>query len=155
MKIILDAPEQAPVPYKIFSPQATFWGTFLGGPVALGYMVTHNYKAFGENHKVAPSWGIIIAGYMALVLLPELLPVFKLGSFATSLLLSFGGQYAVGNLQKDGVSGHLSRGGDYQPWQTTLLVGFIGLIATSVIMFIGLLLFMPEFRQELAELMGQ
>lgn len=152
MEDILDAPEQAPVPYKIFSSKAAFWGTFLGGPLALGYMVAHNYKAFGENHKITTSWVIIILCCLGIMLLPEVIPFLQTASFITSLMISLGGQYVVANVQKEGTNAHLARGGTYQPWQVTLLIGIIGMIATLILTILVMLLIDPAAFEEIKSL---
>ena len=141
---ILDAPEQAPVQYKIFSPKNAFWGTFLGGPLVLGYLMAHNYKAFGENHKIAASWAIVIVCALGVMFLPELIPILQKVSFLTSLLISLGGQSAMAHLQKESTDAHLARGGKFQPWQVTLLIGIVGLVVTVLAAILVLLLVDPE-----------
>ncbi len=41
---------------KIFREKAIRGGTFLGGPLAAGYILAHNYKIFGEPEKAKKVW---------------------------------------------------------------------------------------------------
>jgi hypothetical protein len=59
-EIIIDRELTAPA-RKIYSINAIWIGTFLGGPLSAGYLIAENFKALGQMNKVGPTWMIAIA----------------------------------------------------------------------------------------------
>jgi hypothetical protein len=53
MEQILDIETPA---QKIYKDRAIWLGTFLGGPLAAGYLIAQNFEAFGESHKATKTW---------------------------------------------------------------------------------------------------
>ena len=45
---------------KVYSMNAIWAGTFLGGPLSAGYLVAENFKTLGHRDKVGPTWIIAI-----------------------------------------------------------------------------------------------
>ena len=74
-EIIIDREVTAPA-RKIYSINAIWVGTFLGGPLSAGYLIAENFKAFGQRNKVGPTWiiAIIVTGVIfgGVFLIPEI-----------------------------------------------------------------------------------
>ncbi len=45
---------------KIYSMNAIWAGTFLGGPLSAGYLIAENFKTLGQRDKAGPTWIIAI-----------------------------------------------------------------------------------------------
>ncbi|HET6992592.1 MAG TPA: hypothetical protein VFJ43_14760, partial [Bacteroidia bacterium] len=68
---ITNAQQELP---KIFRVKAIYGATFLGGPLAAGYIMAHNYKIFGEPGKAKLSMAIAILSTLLLFLFVFNLP---------------------------------------------------------------------------------
>ena len=118
---------------KIFKDRAIWVGTFLGGPLAAGYLISENFKAFNETDKAKKTWiyaiiaTIIIFG--GVFLIPENI---KIPNQIIPLIYTAIAYYLVQHFQGQNISTHLSSGGQLYNWWRTITVGIIGLIITTI-----------------------
>lgn len=59
---------------KAFKEKAIWIGTFLGGPLVAGYLLSENFKTFNQTDKVKPTWIITIITTILIFILAFLIP---------------------------------------------------------------------------------
>ena len=144
MDEILDSPEPSPELEKIYSAQAAFWGAVLGGPVALAYMISHNYKVFGQPAMVVNSRVLTMLVAILLMALPSVIPALEKFPMIMPLLIAFGGQTAVNVGQLQEIKNHRLLGGKFQPFWTSLLVSLASLLVSLILIALILGITEPE-----------
>ncbi len=128
--------DQAPPIGKVFKDK-TFWtATFLGGPLAAGYLFAENFKALNQPHKVRPTWIIAIIMLVLVLSLAFLIPdssdfpgriiPFVYTGIASLLFLKYQGK---------SVESHINAGGQVHTWGRVTIVGLIGLVLTVAPIF--------------------
>ena len=123
---------------KIYSKRAILVGTFLGGPLAAGYLIAENFKAFNDPDKAKKTWiyaiiaTIVVFGIIFLIPdIPALtIPAIYLG--ITS--------YVVQHFQGKNISTHINLGGQLHSGWRTIAVGMIGLAIMVILSFVLVLL---------------
>lgn len=138
MEQILDI--QSP-PQKIYKDRAIWVGTFLGGPLAAGYLIAENFTAFDEREKATKTWIYAIIStvliFGSLFLIPELE---KIPNQIFPLVYTAIAYFLVQRFQGEKITSHLNAGGAYHSWWRTLSVSIIALVIT-VIPVIGFVLY--------------
>lgn len=125
---------------KIYKDRAILVGTFLGGPLAAGYLIAENFKAFNDTDKVKKTWiyailaTIIVFG--GVFMIPENV---KIPNQIIPLIYTAIAYYLVQHFQGQNISSHLSSGGQLFSWWRTIAVGIIGL-AITIIPILGFVL---------------
>lgn len=127
---------------RIFTNKAISFATFLGGPIAAGFLISKNFKEFG-NHSAARNSifiGIIstIILFAGIFMIPETvvdkIPQFLIPAIYTGVIALL-----VEKLQGNKIRDFLSSGGKKASnWQTTKY-GIIGLVA--ILMFLAIVIF--------------
>ena len=111
---------------KVYKSSAFWVGTFIGGPLAAGYFFAKNFKVFGEDEKIKPTWifALLISVLVLLIaiLIPEdveipnqLIPLAYTGA-------AFGLFY---HFQEAKAKTHLDQGGAHYSWGNVLGVSII------------------------------
>lgn len=125
---------------KYYTPKMIRVGTFLGGPMATGYFIGQNYKAFGQDHRVPISWISAVLVTCLLAVIVALLP--DNSSTNTSslrylipLIYSWAALGLVNYLQGSLITAHVSAGGTNYGWGRTILISLIGCVVTLAILF--------------------
>lgn len=130
MEQILDI--QSP-PQKIYKDRAIWVGTFLGGPLAAGYLIAENFTAFDEREKATRTWiyaiisTIVIFG--SLFLIPE---IEKIPNQVFPLAYTAIAYYLVQRFQGEKITSHVNAGGPCHSWWRTLSVSIIALAITVI-----------------------
>jgi hypothetical protein len=129
----------APPNYKLYDDRAVFVGTFIGGPLAAGYLIAENYKNLEERGKVLKTWLFAILATIVIIGVAFLIPTSSGSpSYILPLLYSWFASYLAKWLQGDRIKLHRRDMGElYTRWRAAL-VGLIGLVITFVIIFIVL-----------------
>tara|TARA_R110002072_G_scaffold302775_1_gene488618 strand:- start:3320 stop:4084 length:765 start_codon:yes stop_codon:yes gene_type:complete len=126
---------------KIYKDRAIWVGTFLGGPLAAGYLIAENFKAFNDTDKAKKTWIYAIIAtvvvFGGVFLIPENV---KIPNQIIPLIYTAIAYYLVQHFQGQNISAHLNSGGQLFGWWRTIAVGLIGL-AITIIPIIGFALF--------------
>ena len=126
---------------KIYKDRAIWVGTFLGGPLAAGYLIAENFKAFNDTDKAKKTWIYAIIAtvvvFGGVFLIPENV---KIPNQIIPLINTAIAYYLVQHFQGQNISAHLNSGGQLFGWWRTIAVGLIGL-AITIIPIIGFALF--------------
>lgn len=126
---------------KIYKDRAIWVGTFLGGPLAAGYMIAENFKTFNDIDKAKKTWiytiiaTIVIFG--GIFLIPDNV---KIPNHVIPLIYTAIAYYLVQHYQGNNISTHLSLGGPLHSWWRTIAVGIIGLVVIAIPIFAFVLL---------------
>ena len=130
-----------PVPeYKLYSVKQVYWGTFLGGPLAGGFMIAENFNRLGDKVKSRNTWAITI---LTTVLIFGLIIFIKQASNFPGYIIPLGyliaTRYMVQKFQGEAIDAHLQDEGElYNNWRT-LWIGLIGLVITFLLILLILI----------------
>lgn len=121
---------------RIYKDRAIWVGTFLGGPLAAGYLIAENFKAFNETDKANKTWiyAIIatIVVFSGVFLIPDNV---KIPNQIIPLIYTAIAYYFVQHFQGQNITTHISSGGQLFSWWRTIAVGIIGLTITIIPIF--------------------
>lgn len=122
---------------KIYKDKEIWVGALLGGVLAAGYMIAHNYKTFGAADKARKTWLVTVAALVFLLYISFFAPYFDRvpGTFF-SLVLAGITVVLVQMYQGENIKAHVSAGGRIHSWWTTLGVSLVGAVV-SVLLFLG------------------
>jgi len=118
---------------KIYKDQSIWIGSLLGGPLAAGYLIAENFKAFNETEKANKTWiytiiaTVVIFG--SLFMIPEGI---KIPNLMIPLIYTAIAYFLVQHFQGERISAHINSGGQFHSWWRTITVGLIGLSITSI-----------------------
>ena len=140
-----------PVPQnKIYKPFAIQLATFLGGPLAAGYLIAENFKLLGEPEKIKLTWIHTLLAtaviYTAIFVIPALK---NIPSYIFPILYSGLASFLVRRYQGDKIREHLINGGQFYPTWRALLISVIAAIVTVAIMFTVLVLTNNQLLQKM------
>ncbi len=128
-------------PEKIYKENFIWAGTFLGGPLAAGYFIAENYKAFGQPENARKTWiyaivvSIIIFG--SVIMIPESV---KIPNQVIPLIYTLITMYLVKHFQGNDISAHLALGGQAFGWGRAIIISLISAAVTFGLLFGYLLL---------------
>lgn len=116
---------------KVYKDTAVSVGTFLGGPMAAGYLVGENYKTFGERGK---RWAAFAIGIAATVLLFSLLffvPYLdKIPNMVFPVVYTWITYFIVRLLQGEEINAHIRKGGAAHGWLRVIIVSILAAALT-------------------------
>jgi hypothetical protein len=142
----MDEPEtpDRPVP-KIFSRLAILVSTFLAGPMAGGYMMAENFKAFGERRRAMWSLIISILGTVLLTTVVNLIPfVDKVPPVAFSAAAFVVIHQMINYYLAERMEAHFQAGGEKAGIGKIILVCVIAGILTVGLAVVGYFYFTPS-----------
>lgn len=131
-QLIIDQ-EQEQKLKKIYTLRAIWVGTFLGGPFTAGYLVSENFKAFGQTNKATATWAIAVIATVGILGSIFFLPdADKIPTRLIPLVYTAIVYYVVTSVQGDRIKEHLSKeGAAFSIWRSVVLA-LIGAIITIV-----------------------
>jgi hypothetical protein len=118
---------------RIYKKRAMEVGTFIGGPIALGYFIAENFKVFNEPEKVRLTWiytiivTILIFG--GVFLIPK---IDKIPNDLIPLIYTGIGILLVNRYQKEKIDKHIGLGGLAYSWWRTIGIALIALTITII-----------------------
>lgn len=126
---------------KVYKDRAIWLGTFLGGPLAAGYLIAENFKTFNENEKATKTWILAILATIAIFggvyLIPENV---KIPNQLIPLIYTGIAYFLVQHFQGQNINDHINSGGEIFGWWRTILVSIIGLALTIIPIIVIVLL---------------
>jgi len=121
---------------KIYKERAIWVGTFLGGPLVAGYLISENFKVFDQQEKARKAWiySIIVTAIVfgGVFLIPDNV---KVPNQIIPLIYTFIAYQFVQIYQKAKITTHINAGGQVYSWWRTIGVALIGLLITVIIVF--------------------
>ncbi len=134
---------------KIYKDKAIYTAGLLGGPLAAGYIIAQNFKAFGDNEKYKKALLISVATtiilYTAIVFIPG---TEKLPKYIVPLIYTYIAYALIRFYQGKSIDEHISKGGQTYNIGRTLLVALISLFITCVTTILPLYFLMPSDKLE-------
>lgn len=126
---------------KIYTLNSIRIATFLFGPLAAGYLVSQNYKAFDQREKVTVAWIVSAVALIAIVALAAFTSsVERFPKFVFPLAYAWGTFLLVQKLQGEQMKAHFATGGKAFTIWRALLAGLICLLVTLAVVFVILLM---------------
>ena len=128
--------ETTPASAKIYRDRAIWSGTYLGGPLAAGYMMAENFRVFHEPAKARMSWvlGVIttIVLFGGVLLLPDdiNIPNYLIPASYAALAFALSRHYQ----QKD-MDRHVAAGGQFHSWKRTFGMSLLIAVVTALPVF--------------------
>lgn len=122
--------------HKIYKDRAVWLGAFIGGPLAAGFIIAENFKAFNQPDKAKKTWvytiiaTIIIFG--GIFSIPDNV---KIPNQIIPLIYTGIAYYLVQHFQGANITAHINAGGQLHGWLRTLSVGLVGLAIILVAVF--------------------
>jgi hypothetical protein len=121
---------------KIYNERAIWAGTFIGGPLAGGYLIAENFKAFNKKTEARNTWifailaNIVIFGGVFLIPNAEKIPRQIIPIIYTAIAYAL-----VKHYQGSEINAHVSESGPVFSWWRTLGISIVGLLITIIPIF--------------------
>ena len=118
---------------KIYKDREIWVGSFLGGPLAAGYLIAENFKAFNEADKAKKTWiytiiaTVIIFG--GIFMIPDSV---NIPNQIIPIIYTVIAYYLAKHFQGQNISAHIDSGGQLHSWRRTFTVGLICLAITII-----------------------
>ncbi|MFC0515899.1 hypothetical protein ACFFGT_16875 [Mucilaginibacter angelicae] len=133
---------------KIYTINSIRIATFLCGPLAAGYLVSQNYKAFDQREKVTITWIISAGALIAIVVLAAFTSsIERFPKVVFPLAYAWGTFLLVQKFQGEQMREHFAAGGKTFTIWRALLAGLICLVVTLAVIFV-ILLMIPGALEE-------
>jgi hypothetical protein len=113
---------------KVYSARKICTGSYLGGPLAAGYMLTENFKALGERGKIFNTWVVTVTLTVLILLMPLLLNVERVPGLLVPLIYTLAAYIFFRIYQEDKTKTHVRAGGEFFGWGKTTLVALVSLL---------------------------
>lgn len=133
---------------KIYKDKAIYGASYIGGPLAAGYIISENFKAFGDKEKVKKTWIITIVFIITLFSLILFTPGFeRIPRFLIPLSYTLIAYWLIRQYQGKQIDEHINKGGKtYSGWRVALIS-----IISLAITFVSVLPFILLIPDEKAE----
>jgi hypothetical protein len=126
---------------KIYTLNSIRVATFIFGPLAAGYLVSQNYKAFNQKEKATTTLIIAVVALIAIIGLAIITSNTKrFPRFVFPLAYAWGTFLLVQKFQGEQTKEHFASGGKTFTIWRALLAGLICLIVTLAAIFLILLM---------------
>jgi hypothetical protein len=123
-----------PPDFKLYKENSIYPATFLGGPLAAGYIAAENFKHLGNQQKVKTTWVITVLATIAIFAGVFLIPnIEKIPNYLIPLIYTAIAQFIIRQVQGNLIKEHIAKGVQvYSIWRA-LLIGLVGLAITVAI----------------------
>jgi O-antigen/teichoic acid export membrane protein len=127
------APEPQPSA-RLFTPAQIGLATFLGAPLAAGWLMARNYRALEEKKKEKRCLIYATLGTTAVMALAFVLPD-NFPNTALPIGYTIGIVQIAKQVQGPMIDAHLARGGSAGSWWATVGIGLLSLLIVIVVFF--------------------
>jgi hypothetical protein len=128
MEQLLDNQIQA---QKIYRDKSIWLVAFFGGPLAAGYIIAENFKAFNEPQKAKKTWIVtVLTTILIFVCVFSIPDDVKLPNQLIPIIYTAIAYALMQHLQGQRILSHINSGGQLFGWGRTICVGLIGLVIT-------------------------
>jgi peptidoglycan/LPS O-acetylase OafA/YrhL len=122
---------------KVYRNNAIWVAAFFGGPLAAGYIMAENFKAFNEPQKAKITWIITVVAtiliFACVIAIPDDV---KFPNHLIPLIYTVIAYALMQSLQGKSIKNYISSGGHFFGWGRTICVGLISLAITLVVIAI-------------------
>ncbi|HWK57359.1 MAG TPA: hypothetical protein VNQ80_08480 [Parapedobacter sp.] len=121
---------------RIYTDKELALASFLGGPLAIGYLIAENYKAFRQHDKLRITWvatilsAVVIFGSHFVIPALEKIPNSLIPLIYTTIAYAL-----VNRFQGGRIAAHIDAGGKVYSWKRTIGVGLVSLVISLVVLF--------------------
>ena len=132
METILDEIETpSNTDIKIYKDKAIYLAGYLGGPLAAGYIIAMNFKAFGETNKYKGALLITVLMTVAIFTLVFSIPDdVHISNHIIPITYTIIAFFIIRWTQGKQIDAHVRSGGAVYSWGRVLLVSLIGIVIT-------------------------
>ena len=124
---------------KIYTGNAVWFGSMLGGPLVAGYLIAENFKAFKEISKAKKTWIYTILATIVIFSTAPLIPNdLNIPKLSIPFLYTAIAYLFVKHFQSKNISAFIVLGGTPFSWLRTIVVSAIGLVTTLILLFVVL-----------------
>lgn len=123
---------------KLYSPRAIDLGTFLGGPLVAGYLISKNYQFFNQPDKARNALLYGIGTFILLISLLFVIPdsiVNNIPQPVLPIVITFIVRYIVKNSQGVWLDNHARAGGNFYSIWRTVAIGLSMAIFYVILLF--------------------
>ena len=122
---------------KIYSIHSMSFATFVGGPLATAYLLAENFKTFGPQDQVMPTW--IIATILTVVLFGGILMVpnaEKIPNQLIPLINALIAYFVVTRTQGEKIKAHIAEAGAVFSHWRALGISLLAALGTLLIILV-------------------
>lgn len=122
---------------KLYKDKGIWIATFLGGPLATGYILAENFKALGDTGKSKKTWiyTILISIFLFAVLI-SLPDSVRIPNWLIPIISIALAQFVLTRFQGEQIKKHIESGGQFFSGWKAALIGLISLLITLVIVIV-------------------
>src|SRR6187200_478744 len=109
--------------FKLYKDKLVYTSTFLGGPLAAGYLIAQNYKHLGKEEKVKNTWIIAIISTIIIFGGAFFIPgIENMPKYIIPIMYTGIAQFLVQRFQGKEIKAHIEQGGEtYSVWRAVLI----------------------------------
>jgi hypothetical protein len=122
---------------KLYHSESILLATFFGGPLVGGYMTAENFKLMGEPEKAKQSWVFALVGIFMLIAFMQFLQLAKIPWYVLPLAYTALTYIPMKFMQGRKIQSHLLQGGALHKGDRVFVVGFVGAVATFLVLLIA------------------
>lgn len=116
------------ITHKLYNERAILIATFVGGPLAGGYLLARNFGTFNEPAKAGKTW-IVTIGVMLLLAGSAFVPAADaIPGVVYSLLFCCTAHFAARKYQGSSIALHQTNGGEFYSTWRAVLTGLVFLV---------------------------
>lgn len=124
---------RTPIPTgTIYEDKAIWLGTFVGGPLAAGYIIADNFEAFDEHGNAVATWIITLISALVIFGLSFLMADSLVAQKALAGIYSAVAYMLIRYHQGQQIDAHIRSGGATHSWQRVFGVSVVGGVITLI-----------------------
>jgi len=125
---------------KLYNSQSILIGTFFGGPLVGGYLISENFRYLGEPEKAKQTWVFAILGLSVLLAILGFIQGSRIPWYVLPMGYTALTYLPLKWLQSARIKVHKSQGGTIHKGDRVFVICFVGAVATIVGMLIASIL---------------
>ena len=122
---------------KLYHSESILIATFFGGPLVGGYMTAENFKLMGEPEKAKQTWVFALVGISMLLAFMQFFQGAKIPWYVLPLASTALTYIPMKFMQGRKIQHHLLQGGAMHKGDRVFVVGFVGAVATFLVLLIA------------------
>lgn len=116
---------------KIYKDKAMYVASYVGGPLAAGYIIAMNYKAFGDNKNYKRTILLTLVATAVIYTLAFIIPEdVQIANYVFPITYTVLGFFIMRFLQGKQIDEHIKKGGFVFSWGRVFLVGLLWMLIT-------------------------
>ena len=124
----------------LYNSPSILIASFIGGPLAAGYLISENFRYLGEPEKAKQTWIYAILGLSVLLAISGFLQSTRIPWYALPLGYTALAYLPFKWLQSARIKSHKSQGGSIHKSDRVFVISFVGAVATIIGLLIASIL---------------